>query len=218
VSMRYPYFFDQAPLIAMHDPLADFLGATVGGLIEYRYVDAVRLAGHSCPTVAAAWLMTRRGLRALYGEAVPERGSIRVELRSARDEGATGVIANVVALVTGAAGDAGFKGIAGRFDRRNLLHFGVDLCAEVRFTRQDSGAAVDVGADVRKVPGDPGMLALLQRCASGEAEGREALRFGELWQARVRRLLLEHADDDGVFPVRHAVPQVTTAAAASATA
>jgi hypothetical protein len=202
MSMRYPYFFDQAPTIWMHDPLAGFLGAAVGGLFEYRYIDAVKLAGHSCPTVAAAWLLTRRALRALYGEAVPERGRIKVELASPRDEGTTGVIANVAALVTGAAGDTGFKGIAGRFDRRNLLYFGMELPAELRFTRLDTGLAVDASADVRRVPGDPGMMALLQRCASGDAPEEDTQRFGELWQTRVRRLLLEYADDDSVFPVR----------------
>lgn len=33
----------------MYDPLAEFLGAAEGGLIEYGYADAVKLAGHSCP-------------------------------------------------------------------------------------------------------------------------------------------------------------------------
>jgi hypothetical protein len=205
MSMRYPYFFDQAPTIWMRDPLAGFLGAAVGGLIEYRYIDAVKLSGHSCPTVAAAWLMTRRALQALYGAATAERGNVRVELRSRRDEGTAGVIANVASLVTGAAGDTGFKGIGGRFDRRDLLRFGVELPAELRFTRRDTGDAVDASADLRKVAADPDMLPLLQRCAAGRATEDEALRFADLWQARVRRLLLEHADDDSVFaaqPVR----------------
>jgi len=202
--MRYPYFFDRAPTIWMHDPLAGFLGAAVGGLIEYRYIDAVKLAGHSCPTVAAAWLLTRRALRALYGEAIPERGAIRVELREPRDQGVSGVIGNVAALITGAAGDTGFKGIAGRFDRRNLLSFGVELPAELRFTRVDTGAAVDATADIRQVPGEPSVMALLQRCTTGDVTADELQRFGELWQVRVRRLLLEHADDAEIFAVRPA--------------
>lgn len=210
MSMRYPYFFDRAPTIWMRDPLAGFLGAAVGGLVEYRYIDAVKLAGHSCPTVAAAWLMTRRALQALYGTAVPERGNIRVELRNRRDEGTTGVVANVAALVTGAAGDTGFKGIGGRFDRRDLLQFGVELPGELRFTRRDTGDAVDASADLRRVAADPDMLPLLQRCAAGTATQAEALRFADLWQARVRRLLLEHADDAAVFAARH-VPRAADA-------
>jgi hypothetical protein len=37
------------------DPLAEVLGAGERGLIEYRHLDAVKLAGHSCPTAAGAW-------------------------------------------------------------------------------------------------------------------------------------------------------------------
>ena len=62
--MRYPDFFDEAPHITMYDPLAKFLGATEGGIFEYNYIDAVKAAGHSCPTGASARLMTDRGLGA----------------------------------------------------------------------------------------------------------------------------------------------------------
>jgi len=204
--MRHPDFFDAVPPIRMRDPLAGLLGAAADGIIEYRYLDAVKLAGHSCPTVAAAWQLTRRALAALYGEAVPERGAVRVEMRGERADGVVGVIANVAALVTGASGDTGFKGIAGHFDRRNLLAYGVELPEEMRFVRTDTGAAVDAVADVRRVPGDPSMMPLLQRWVAGAATAEEARRFGELWQARVRALLLEHGDDDAVFTVRPAAP------------
>src|SRR5690606_23631521 len=115
-----PAFFAEAPTILVHDALAGFLGAAEGGVVEYRYVDAVKLAGHSCPTVAGAFMMARAALRALYPEpgALPERGEIRVDLREARDAGVAGVIASVLGLVTGAAGDGGFRGIGGRFVRR----------------------------------------------------------------------------------------------------
>ena len=49
---RFPEFFDRAPQLLMRDPLAQFLGATPDGVMAYRYQDAVKLAGHSCPTVA----------------------------------------------------------------------------------------------------------------------------------------------------------------------
>ena len=63
----FPSFFADAPTLTVRDPLAEFLGAAQQGIMEYRYVDVVRLAGHSCPTVAGAYLMTLHGLRALYG-------------------------------------------------------------------------------------------------------------------------------------------------------
>ena len=64
--MQTPAFFDQVPSIVLYDALAQTLGAVQDGLIEYRYLDAVKLAGHSCPTVAGAWLMARAALARLY--------------------------------------------------------------------------------------------------------------------------------------------------------
>ena len=183
----------------MHDPLAEFLGATEGGLIEYRYVDAVRLAGHSCPTVAAAYGMTRRALTALYPDSLPERGSIRADFRADRLSGVSGVIASVVTLITGATSDTGFKGLAGRFDRRKLMYFLADIGDEIRFTRLDTGAAVDVRAELQRVPFAPQTPALLQKCLDGTANAEETAAFRDCWQDRVRKVLLEHGDDPEVF-------------------
>src|SRR5690606_10496369 len=54
--MTFPAFFNAIPAIIMQDPLAQLLGAADAGLIEYTYADTVKLAGHSCPTVAGAYL------------------------------------------------------------------------------------------------------------------------------------------------------------------
>lgn len=193
--MGFPDFFDAVPGIVLRDPLAEFLGAAESGLIEYRYADAVRLAGHSCPTVAGAYLLTCRALRALYGVAVPERGGLRVDFRDARANGVTGVIAGVVGLLTGAAGDGGFKGLAGRFSRRDLLAFEAEVPGEIRFTRLDSGAAVTATLQLGHVPADPRMGGLLQRILSGEGDAAMLEEFAALWQERVRRILIEHFDD-----------------------
>ena len=197
-----PEFFAEVPALRLRDPLAQFLGAAEGGVLEYRYVDAVRLAGHSCPTVAAAWNMTRRALVALYPDELPQRGGIRAEFRDDRRAGVTGVIAAVVTLLTGATQDDGFKGLGGRYDRRNLMNFSTAVDAEIRFTRIDTGAAVDVAARMQSVPFAPGTAALLEKCLSGTANAAEVEEFRAAWQARVRALLLEHGDDPGVFPVR----------------
>jgi formylmethanofuran dehydrogenase subunit E len=200
--MNYPDFFDSVPQIKMHDPLADFLGAVNDGVIEYRYIDVVKLAGHSCPTVASAYWMTYQALQALYGNDLPERGAIRVEFREGSLTGVTGVVANVISMLTGATHDTGFKGIAGHFDRRNLLFFGADVPLEIRFMRLDTGAQVDVVANIRQVPSNPEMPVLMQRSLSGEASVEEAQRFGALWQERVRCILLDHGADPEVFIVR----------------
>lgn len=200
--MDYPEFYDEVPRVHLHDPLAEFLGATNDGVIAYGYLDAVKLAGHSCPTVASAYWLTVLALRALYGNQIACRGGIHVAFREARDEGVTGVVANVISLLTGAAPETGFKGLAGRFERRGLLGFQTDLPLDIRYTRRDTGASVDAAAHVRQVPADPAMPALMQRCLAQQASPDEARRFAILWQERVRRLLLEHGDDPTVFIVR----------------
>jgi hypothetical protein len=60
MASSFPAFFDAVPAITLRDPLAEILGAAEGGLIEYRFADAVRLAGHSCPTVAGGALPVLR--------------------------------------------------------------------------------------------------------------------------------------------------------------
>lgn len=187
--MHYPSFFEQARKITVYDPLAELLGAFDGGVVTYSYADAVKLAGHSCPTVAGAYLMTLKALSSLYGDALPQRGGIRVEFRNALQSGVTGVIANVVGLITGATGDSGFKGISGRFDRRNLLFFDVALEGEIRFQRTDSGASVTVGYHPDIVPPMPAVMRLMQKVLGGAAEEAEKREFATLWQERVRQIL-----------------------------
>lgn len=200
-TMKLPDFYEAAPRIAFKDPLAALLGAAENGVIEYSYADAVKLAGHSCPTVASAYLMTRAALGSLYPSSLPERGAVHVELRDARDSGTTGVVANVACMLTGAAGDAGFKGIEGRFDRRRLLSFGSEIPGQIRFTRTDSGAGVTVSARLDRVPTDSRTFPLLAKCLRGLATPEDAELFRTLWQARVRALLVERADDPEVFRV-----------------
>lgn len=200
--MRYPEFFDHAPSITMYDPLAKFLGAAEGGIFEYRYIDAVKAAGHSCPTVASAWLMTQRALEVLYPQDLAERGGIRVDFRHDSTSGVTGVIANIVTLVTGATHDTGFKGLAGRFDRRNLLFFNAAVGEEIRFTRKDTGAAVDVTAHLEHVPSAPHVGELMAACITGRATDEIQREFGRLWQERVRAILTDHARDPRVIAVR----------------
>lgn len=197
---QLPEFYAHAPRIRVRDPLAEFLGAAAGGILDYGYVDAVRLAGHSCPTVAGAWLMARAALQALYPQTLPERGGVMVELRELADSGVTGVIARVVTLPTGAAGEEGFKGLAGRFTRRGLLHFGAAIEGELRISRLDGVAAVEVAARVERVPGDPRMREAMMGALADDAAALTA--FGAMWQERVRRLLLEYADDPDVISVR----------------
>lgn len=197
--MKMPDFFADIPKIRLYDPLAEFLGAAEGGIIEYSYLDAVKLAGHSCPTVAAAFGLTRQALLALHGDSLPERGAIRVEFAADIASGVTGVTANVISMLTGAAGGGGFKGLAGRFKRQDTLAFSSAIPLAVRFTRQDNMAWVDAVADLARIPAAPELGLLMQRCLSGNSSPEEDRQFKLLWQDRVRQILLDHADDPEVF-------------------
>jgi hypothetical protein len=146
--------------------------------------------------------MTRSALRALYPHDLPDRGGIRVDLRGDRPEGVTGVVANVASFLTGATQDTGFKGIGGRFDRRNLLFFGVDIPGQIRLTRVDTGAAATASARLDRVPADPRIVALMPRCVAGTASADEAKLFQSLWQDRVRTLLVERVDDAEIIVVQ----------------
>lgn len=204
--VKSPPFFDDVPVLRVRDPLADLLGAAEEGGIEYRYRDAVRLAGHSCPTVAGAYRLTALALQALYPHELPQRGGVEASFRDGQADGTTGVVASVVSLLTGAAGEGGFQGLAGQFGRRGLLTFSADQPLDLRFRRRDSGRAVDAMADLRRVPASPEVMPLLKLCLAGEAGPEERLRFQALWQDRVRRILLEHGDDPAVFIIRHVHP------------
>jgi formylmethanofuran dehydrogenase subunit E len=201
--MAFPEFFARIPAITLRDPLAELLGAAEGGLIEYCYADAVKLAGHSCPTVAGAWLMTVRALRALYGDRVPERGNIAVALRESLDSGVAGVIGSVAGLLTGAAGAGGFKGLGGRHSRRNLLQFSVAGNGNVAFTRLDTNAAVDCTLRLEMVPADPRLGGLLGSILDGTANPADLRQFANLWQERVARILIDHGEDDQLVEVRN---------------
>ena len=200
--MGFPDFFERVPRITLRDPLAEFLGAAEGGLIEYAYADAVRLAGHSCPTVAGAWLMSVRALRRLYPAETPERGAVAVALREDQASGVAGVIASVATLLTGAAGVGGFKGLGGRYARADLLRFGVAGVGGVRYTRTDTGQWADCALDLSSVPADPRLGRMLPGLLRGDANAEEAALFAILWQDRVRRILLDHHDDPNLVVVR----------------
>ena len=200
--MNFPDFYELAPVVQTRDPFASMLGAAPEGLLEYHYLDAVRLAGHSCPTVAGAYLIGRAALRALYPDEPAERGSIAVHMPAPEHEGTTGVMAQVLTLLTGAAADNGFHGIQGRFRRMGLLSFADQSEGEaILFKRLDTGASVAVELDVSLVPGDPAQSGRLAAILQNRADDTIRSAFADAWQARVRRLLLEFADDPRVIRV-----------------
>lgn len=199
--MSFPDYFAQVPPLTLRDPLAEFLGAAEGGRIEYTFADAVRLTGHACPTVAGAYLMTCRALNYLYGQERPVRGDILVQFHDGEEDGATGVMAAVAGLLTGAAGRGGFRGLAGRHARRNRLRFGVTAIQGIaRFSRLDSDLAVDADIDLSILPPAPGLNDALGQALAGQDQPE----FARRWQERVRQMLLDHGTDPELIRLRRA--------------
>ena len=186
--MNTPAYYDTVPSITMIDPLAATLGSAEGGLLEYRYLDAVKLTGHSCPTVAGAWRMTREALARLYPQGTPRRGEIRVELRESLDDGVAGVIASVVSLVTGAANAGGFKGFAGRHGRKDLLAFGVPMRGDIRLTRLDTGQSVEFTRVGFPVPRSAELTQLLRAAVAPDATEAARHAFAQGWSGWVEQM------------------------------
>ena len=195
--MKYPEFFKQVKTIKLKDELSEFLGTFDNGIIEYTYPEIVKAAGHSCPTVAGAYMMCAKALEKLYPDSLPVRGQIKVEFKNSVDEGVTGVISNVISQISGATKETGFKGIAGQYIRHSLMDFNVDIEGLIRFTRIDTGKFVEVIYNPF-IPPKPEMQGLMQKSISGQASDAEKDEFGKLWQARVEEILIYNFDNSEV--------------------
>jgi len=186
--MYYPNFFDKIPNIKVQDPLSLVLGAFEKGEYEISYLEVVKSAGHSCPTVAGAYIMSSQALNILYPTQRAVRGNIMVEFEESQEEGVAGVIGNVISQITGATDKSGFKGLQGQFARHSLMFFHADIKSSARFTRVDSGKSVDVTYNPNPIKPNPKMMQLMQKLVSGGASEDEVKEFGNLWQDRVQRI------------------------------
>jgi len=188
--MQYPDFYDKVEPIKLYDPLSDFLGAFKEGEVEVTYLDCVKLAGHSCPTVAGTYLLAMQGLTALYGDELPHRSSIKVEMKEDEDSEVTGVTAAILSFILGANGVGGFKGIQGQFSRNDLLFYGADIPLELRFTRLDTMQCIDLCYDPSYIKADEKMKPLMGKSLQVLASSEEKMMFQKLWQSRVEEILL----------------------------
>jgi len=187
--MRYPEFFDRVATIKLYDDLSEFLGTFEDGIIEFSYLDIVKSAGHSCPTVAGAYLCALEGLKALYKDELPKRGEIFVSFKDDIKDGVAGVIANVFTQITGATEVSGFKGIGGKFIRHDLMKFNDNISSSVKLQRVDNSLSVEVIYNPKSIPGNPLQKELMQKIMQGIATNEEKISFGKLWQNRVENIL-----------------------------
>ena len=190
--MEYPKFYDSVEPFILQDDLAAFLGATKDGEIQIDYIDCVKLAGHSCPTVAGSYILAKVALNKLYGNEIPKRSQVKIEFKDAKEHQVTGVIGSVLSFILGSNDSGGFAGIGGKFNRKNLLSYGnSDVNGMVRFTRIDNNESITLNLNTSIVPGDPNMQPLMQKSLMGQASKEETEEFGKLWQARVEYMLLK---------------------------
>lgn len=184
--MYYRKIFDEFEQIKVHDELAKFLGVNDDGVFEFSYIDVVKNAGHSCPTVAGAYIMALEGLKKLYPNELPKRGKIKVELKNEARVKNSGVVGSVLAQITGASTDNGFGGIpSGKYNRRDTLIFGADIQADVRFTRLDTNKSILVSCYSEKVINP---MVVLQSAISPDATQENKKSFPDRFQDLVHTL------------------------------
>lgn len=198
--MKYPEFFDTLPAIALTDPLSDILGTFEDGAIVFSYLDVVKGSGHSCPTVAGAYLISYHAIKSLYPQGLGVRGDISVQFAQDLEEGTTGVVSNVIAYITGATDKSGFKGLNGKFARHGLIHFKQDV-PSIRFSRTDTNKSVDIFYDPSSIPPDPRQMQLMPTILAGKAGIEEKKEFGTLWQERVKKILVDNFQNAAVIRV-----------------
>jgi len=188
---NYPDFFDTIPNISLYDDLSKFLGATTDGIITLSYLDITKTAGHSCATVAGAYLIALKGLKALYGENLPVRGEIKVELKKSTTDDNTGVVGCVLSNITGATTDYGFGGIpTGKYNRRELLYFAADIESDVCFTRLDTGEKVSINYKPQVVVNP---MKILKSAIVPDAKKEDIESFPQRFQEMVQTVF-ENAD------------------------
>ena len=200
--MKYPSFYQEIEKIILKDDLSQFLGTFEDGIIEFNYLDVVKSAGHSCPTVAGAYLVCLKALQYLYPNEIPQRGQVSISFNASFAEGVNGVIAQVFSHITGATQISGFKGIGGKFVRHSLMDFDADINGQYKFTRKDTGAYVELSYQPN-VAVDPRQQGLMQKIMMNQANEQEKTLFGELWQKRVEAILTLGKDDQNILQINN---------------
>ena len=201
-------FFNNIEPIKVRDQLAIALGAIdKSEVFVFTYTDAIKLAGHSCPAVSGAYKLTQLALKRLYGNEIPVRGQIRVTFKGGIAYKVNGPISQVVTLITGAAGESGFKGLGGgRYNRHNLLHFNEkdeadeDAVCTVIFERMDNNKKIEISYKNYMLPVNPKMGELMPLAVTGKGTDSEIKEFGELWHERIKTILMN--PPEGMFVIR----------------
>jgi hypothetical protein len=199
-------FLSEVEPIRLREPFAETLGVFTKQdvVLEYTFVDVVKLAGHACPTTAGAYVCCQEALKALYPGEIPVRGDISITIYGEPDEGVYGVISQVFGLLTGAAPTSGFRGLGHKFKRKDLLKFHPEklepnaLCFE--FKRSGADQIVRVKFYPHKIPfpeeKSKRLAVLLEKVIWEAAKEEERKEFQDLWMAKVEDMLVKKNDTD----------------------
>jgi hypothetical protein len=194
--------YDAEP-IEIRDPVAEALAVLEPGEpFVITYTDAVKEAGHSCPTASGAYRIAQVGLDALYPDGYPVRSEIEVQAAGPRDDATYGVMSRIISYVTGAAEADGFSGLAGGYGgRRDLLRFDAfdpdTADPTFRFRRTDTDETIEVTYHVSYVPDGGPAIGNLQGILDGSASDQQREAFADAWHRRVQEVL----GDDSLFTV-----------------
>lgn len=196
--------YDEIAPIEIRDPVAEALAVLdPGDPFVVTYADAVKAAGHSCPTAAGAFRIAQTGLDALYPDEHPVRGDVEVFAGGPKEDATYGVMSRVISYITGASEVDGFGGlVGGHGGRKHTLTFGDFEATEPTFAfrRTDTNDAVEVTYHIGDVPDAGAATRYLPRLVEENATDDEREAFRNAWHARVQAVLT----DDELFTVREA--------------
>ena len=75
------------------------------------------------------------------------------------------------------------------------------MTGEIRFTRLDTGDSVELVHRPQAVTRPNDLMELMRSALDPQADVATRRAFGEAWQAWVRAILLDHADDPALIAV-----------------
>ncbi len=196
--------FKEVEPIRFKEPFAETLGVFKkdDAVLEYTFMDVVKMAGHACPTTAGAYLCCQEALKKLYPNELPTRGDISITVYGEPDEGVYGVISQVFSFLTGAATATGFRGLGHKFRRKDLLKFSqekIDLgTLSFEFRRLENHKTVLVKFYPNKIPfaeeKAKRLGELLEKVIWEAAKEDERREFQDLWIEKVRYMILERRE------------------------
>ncbi len=197
------FLYEVSP-IRFKEPLAEMLGAFKENeaVLEYTFIETVKMAGHACPTVTGAYMSCQEALDFLYPDEIPTRGNIAITIYGEPDEGVIGVIGQVFSFLTGAVAASGFKGLAHKFKRKDLLQFSSDkLDSEAQcfeFKRLDNEARILVKFYPQKVPYPTEkaikLNQLMKKVLWDKAGDSEKKELQDLFIGKVKVMLVERKE------------------------